>query len=67
MFSTSSFLLCLLTGGVIRKPSGLPRAGSALLLLHPQPILVAGKDQPYKITEASLNANLQHIDIPLKT
>lgn len=51
---------------MIKKPPRLPRVGTFLLLqvlLYPRPILVAEKDQPYKITEVPLNADLQHLDM----
>lgn len=50
--------------GVIKKPPELPGAGIILLLqelLYPRLGPVAGKDQPYKITEAPLDADLQHL------
>lgn len=51
---------------MIKKPPGLPKASTILLLqelLYPRPVLAAWKDQPYKITEAPLDADLQHLDM----
>lgn len=55
----------------MKKPPWLPGPGTILLLqelLNPRPVLVAGKDQPYKTTDVLFDADFQLLDMysPLK-